>query len=142
MNKNTLLAFALILGAFLVFSSQTYQRFYYNKILKQPYTADVVEKQKKEEQQTPVNITEKTKTKEIIGEIKNPVTINTVQNERDTIIRKADTIWVETEKLIIGISEIGAKVISLQTKEYRRDHIKTSTRAKDSGDYVDLIPKN
>jgi YidC/Oxa1 family membrane protein insertase len=140
-NKNTLLAFVLILGGFLIFQSQTYQRFYYNKILKQPYPVDLTEKQKKEGAQPAVvkelkDSKNETTTETILAEK------GSVQKPNDTIVSKGDTIWVETDKMILGISEIGAKIISLQTKEYRQDHVKISTEAKDNGAYVDLIPKN
>jgi YidC/Oxa1 family membrane protein insertase len=141
-NKNTLLAFALILGAFLIFYSQTYQRFYYNKILKQPYPVDIAQKQKKEEQQT-AGKKEENAVKEVVRNETIPlVVIDSAKIKNDTTKIKGDTIWVETEKLKIGISEIGARIISLQTKEYRLDHVKISTSAKDSSEYVDLIPKN
>jgi len=140
-NKNTLLAFMLILGGFLLFQSQTYQRFYYNKILKQPYPVDSAEKQKKEGPQNVVVKELKGGKNETINETIFAVK-DSIQKPDDTLEITGDTIWVETDKLIVGISEIGAKVISLQTKEYRRDHVKTSTEAKDNGAYVDLIPKS
>lgn len=141
MNKNTLLAFVLILGGFLIFSSQTYKKFYYNTILKQPVPTDTAEKQKKEEPKTADVKEQDSKTKESLKEAVFAVP-DTIRKTSDTLAVTGDTIWVETDKLIFGISEIGAKVISLQTKEYRLDHVKISTEAKDKGAYVDLIPQN
>jgi YidC/Oxa1 family membrane protein insertase len=137
-NKNTVFAVFLILGAFLIFSSQTYQKFYYNKILKQPYPVALDEKQKKEIQKATI-VSDTTKAVSQTQYSQNTITF---PKKNDTAIAQGDTIWVETEKLIIGISEIGAKIISLQTKEFRLDHVNTSTFIKDSSHFVDLIPKN
>jgi YidC/Oxa1 family membrane protein insertase len=145
-NKNTLLAMVIIFGAFLVFTSQTYQRFYYNKILKQPYPVDIA-KQKNNE--IPPSAVEKKNTTEKEIESSNEMQLQAQAPEEavinvpvDTASYTGDTIWVETEKLIVGIHEIGARIVSLQTKEYRIDHAKISAEKTDSTGYVDLIPRN
>ncbi|MBD3420043.1 MAG: membrane protein insertase YidC [Chitinivibrionales bacterium] len=48
-----------------------------------------------------------------------------------------DTIWIETEKLICGISELGGRIISVRTKEYTYD-----PTDKQSTDYIEIIPPN
>ena len=101
----------LILGGFLLFQSQTYQRFYYNKILKQPYPVDSAEKQKKEGTQTVVVKERKDSKNETLKETTFAVK-DSIQKSNDTIATTGDTIWVETDKLILGISEIGAKAVS------------------------------
>jgi YidC/Oxa1 family membrane protein insertase len=141
-NKNTLLAFVIILFGLMFFTSQPYQRFYYTKILKQPFPADSVEKQKKETIQTNGKNDTEITNEAVLKETSPKINSDTSRQKIDVTPIRADTIWIETDKLVVGISEIGARIISLQTKEYRLDHKKTSTRVKDSGGYVDLIPKN
>ena len=48
-----------------------------------------------------------------------------------------DTIWIENEKILCGISEIGARIISLKMKEYGYDRIKPNLA--DPKEQVDLI---
>jgi len=48
-----------------------------------------------------------------------------------------DTIWIENEKILCGISEIGARIISLKMKEYGYDRIKPNLT--DPKEQVDLI---
>ena len=49
---------------------------------------------------------------------------------------KEDTIWVETENMIAGISERGGNIISIKMKEY------LYTEGERKGENVDLIPQN
>lgn len=53
----------------------------------------------------------------------------------------ADTIWVETDKMIAGIIETGARIVSLKMKEYRVDHADAKTKKSKSGDLVELVPE-
>jgi YidC/Oxa1 family membrane protein insertase len=48
-----------------------------------------------------------------------------------------DTIWIENEKIVCGISEIGARIISLKMKEYGYDRIKPNL--SDKREQVDLV---
>jgi YidC/Oxa1 family membrane protein insertase len=48
-----------------------------------------------------------------------------------------DTIWIENGKILCGISEIGARIISLKMKEYGYDRIKPNL--SDIKEQVDLI---
>jgi YidC/Oxa1 family membrane protein insertase len=141
MNKNTILAFVLILATLAVFTSPTYQKFYYSTILKQPYPEGIAKNQnsgdstgsaEKEtaQQNTEVKKAEENKTTETI----------TIQNDTNKTL-KGDTIWIETETFIAGISEIGARIISLQMKEYRIDHVqKAKGDSVSKGNrYVELI---
>ena len=43
---------------------------------------------------------------------------NVVHNTTKTQITTADTVWIENEKILCGISEIGARIISLKMKDY------------------------
>jgi YidC/Oxa1 family membrane protein insertase len=48
-----------------------------------------------------------------------------------------DTIWIENEKILCGISENGARIISLKMKEYGYDRIKPNL--SDIKEQVDLV---
>ena len=48
-----------------------------------------------------------------------------------------DTVWIENGKILCGISEIGARIISLKMKEYGYDRIKPNL--SDIKEQVDLI---
>lgn len=142
MNKNTLLAFVLILAALALFTNPAYQKFYYSKILKQPYPESIEKNQN-------VGGAGESAGKEIAQEkteVKKPEensTTGTVSGQPDTDkILSGDTIWIETETIIAGISERGAKIVSLQMKEYRVDHMKTvvGDSANRGKGCVELVP--
>jgi YidC/Oxa1 family membrane protein insertase len=133
-NKNTTLAFILILATVVIFTP----------FLKQP-TPDNTVKSKKTDDST---LSEKNSIPHENSEInksdvKKPEE-SIVVKHANTTLGKWDTIWVETEKIIAGISELGAKLVSLKMKEYPL--ICTSGTGTDStnkpGDYyVELIAR-
>lgn len=50
-----------------------------------------------------------------------------------------DTLWIETEKIIAGITEVGARVVSLKMKEYQIDHTKSDETKKCDSGCVELV---
>lgn len=123
MNKNTILAFILILITVAFFSSPTWFKIYYEKILHQPYPVHIVKKE------------EKTKERE---EKKKQVEILT-KEEKEPSKRVADTIWIENKNMIVGICQIGARITSIKMKSYKYTE-NFKNRKKD--DLIDLIPEN
>ena len=142
-SKNTTLAFILILATVVIFTSPVYQKYYVTKVLKQPYPENIV-KSKKTYDST---VSEKNNTSQKNIEIEKsngekPEETIAVKHVTTTL-EKWDTIWVETEKIIAGISELGARLVSLKMKEYPL--VCSSGTDADStnkvGDYVELIAK-
>lgn len=126
-NKNTTIAFLIILITVMFFTSPLYNKFYTEKILKKPYVANTISKNTNKEKNVKESPVEK---EEIVVEKKNDSLIN------DSIV--SDTIWVETDKLIIGIKEKGGIVISVKMKQYRYNNggdIK-------GNEIIDIINKN
>ena len=143
MSKNTTLAFILILATVVIFTSPVYQKYYVTKVLKQPYPENTV-KSKKTDDST---IFEKTdipqKTTEIDKSNGNKPEGPTAVKHVTTTQKSWDTIWVETEKIIAGISELGAKLVSIKMKEYPLvcTAVTNADSTNKAGDYVDLIAK-
>lgn len=67
--------------------------------------------------------------------------INTSTVSLDSLKEKVagDTIWIENEKIICGISELGARIISLKMKEYGYDRIKQ--KHSDGREFVELVAR-
>lgn len=116
MNKNTALAFFLIICAVMFFTSQTYQKFYTEKILKKEWV-------KKSETDKKITQNED-KEKGVVKTPDNSKKIETIPISTDTNSYKNDTVWVENEKIIVGIESKGAKIISLSMKDYKEDSTK------------------
>jgi YidC/Oxa1 family membrane protein insertase len=136
-NRNTLFAIVLIMATVAFFSGSTWNKFYYGKILHEPLPATYVSKAQGSGNQVspgagvpslPQNVTleEKPALPARAAVVAPPAA-------------KIDTIWVETDKIIAGISELGARIVSLKMKEYNISHL---SRARDAEGYVDLIEKN
>jgi YidC/Oxa1 family membrane protein insertase len=117
-SKNTIVAFVLILLTVLFFQS----RFYYERILKQPYPYDrkasteVAQPDTAGTPTTPLERADTTAaaragTKEVPSEMDSSV----VESSQTGA---SDTIWVETPQSIVGISTRGAKIVSVKMKEY------------------------
>lgn len=78
-----------------------------------------------------------------IESVKNENAISLPHQDTGADKNRGDTIWVETETMIAGISTVGARIVSLQMKEYSQDHNGKNRRdgtATGKG-YVDLIDK-
>jgi len=136
-NRNTIIAIFLILVVVTLFSSETYNKFFYENIYpKKPYIS---------------------KTKEIKreiqkGEIKNDSISNEnndtdalrSKNKKDTTFSisgiKTDSVIVETDDMIVCIDEIGASVVSIKIKKFKYNEDKGKNRKK--GDLIDLVPQN
>ena len=141
MNKNTVIAFVLVLITVAFFSSSRYNQFYYEKILKKPYPDKQVEQVQKyvnkEKAEQPVNAQDKSTEEKNGNPVENKTEVIGSTNAQDSIsgiVTSADTVWIETDKLIVGISQKGARIISLQMKDY-----KNSGTGNDES-YVDLVP--
>jgi YidC/Oxa1 family membrane protein insertase len=139
-NKNTLFAFILILATLALFTSPTYQRFYYTTILKQKPPENIAINQKTAESTTTIKKRENIQKSDTINTLKETISAD-IPEKKNNKLQKGDTIWIETETLIVGISEIGAKIISLQMKEYNINHrpINDSNSAHKDRGYVELL---
>jgi len=135
------MAFILILATVIFFTSPTYQRIFYSKILKQPYPENGVKSQKNADS-TAQDKNDVTKTNNVvkIKEKSKPVEKITVKQKIEKS-EKRDTIWAETETIIAGISELGARIVSLKMKEYRHNHIAgvVIDSAHQGSNYVEII---
>ncbi len=126
MNKNTLLAFAFIMLAIWFFSSP----FYYRNILKRPHPTEEIQREREVERQEPKKEQKKESSEREIEEKEEKVEI------ADTVIadtieetvseREADTIWIETPKIICAMSTKGARILSIRTKEYTYNAVDTA----------------
>jgi YidC/Oxa1 family membrane protein insertase len=138
MNKNTLLAFSLILLILLFFNSPFYNKFYekiFNKTRVTTYqTSDQTLPTTGKEAISAKRDTVYLNPQEII---KKTETINTKKDSLLNDQQPHDTIWVENEKVICGISEEGAKIISLKMKDYL--YGKLDGKNDSNNKYVDLV---
>lgn len=154
-NRNTIIAFALILGCIFLFTSPNYYRFYYTKILKKPYPFD-------QKLVTPpprgaltprdtgaITTPPPDTVKQAIPE-KAPPKIAVAPKATDTIAvepekQKAvhqDTVWVETNDMICGMQSRGARIFSIKNKHYRyyRTVSMPPQTPFDTG-YIEMIPQ-
>ena len=143
MNRNTILAFLLILITISFFSS----RFYYEKILKQPHPStarkeQVAQKSRKRQDEA---VLEENQEREAPPLLTQPTEIKEdriVVAEQDSALveepAKSDTIWVETDKIIVGISELGGRIISIKTKDYRVNPI-AKEKSIEENPYVEMV---
>ncbi len=128
MKKNTLIAVVLMMAAVMFFTSETY----YKMMGKEDqYPANREEVQKEREKVSKNKGVEgvagieedKEKNKEK-GEADSVLTgMDTTQDGSDTAVDKninidIDTVWIETDELVCGISELGGKIISVRIKKY------------------------
>lgn len=122
MNKNTIIAFMLFLLVILFFNSN----FYYEKILRKPHPSTYAQKNKREPflQNADSNTTtiQQAPNKENGSSIPyvSPSSIpSTSYSIQTTGILKDDTVKVENNKFICKLTLIGAKIISIESKEYK-----------------------
>jgi YidC/Oxa1 family membrane protein insertase len=135
-NKNTIFAFILILGSVTFFSSPMYQKFWVEKIQGKKYepisqNTSSLKKEEKKEIETDKKAEEVAEKKE---EIKEQAIISEKEEEKEI---KIDTVWIENQKMKIGISEKGARIVSIKMKDYRYNE-EDGFRKK--GELIDLIP--
>lgn len=141
MNKNTIFAFILILGSVTFFSSPTYQKFWVEKVQGKKYEPikqnisnvrnEEVKKTENEEKEKKIEVSKKDIT------VKDEPIIDTLKRENEEI--KVDTVWVENKRMKIGISEKGAKIVSIKMKDYKYNE---EDRNRKKGEPIDLIPQN
>jgi YidC/Oxa1 family membrane protein insertase len=133
-NRNTIIAIFLILVVVTLFSSETYNKFFYENIYpRKPYIT-----QKKE-------ITNRTnddqvKKDSIIQDKSENDTIKNNEIAASTDSIKTDSVFVETDDMVVCIDEKGASIVSIQIKKYKYNENKSKNRKK--GEYIDLIPEN
>jgi YidC/Oxa1 family membrane protein insertase len=125
-NKNTILAFALILLTFYLFQEFNSSRM---KRLRQNEVASGSERNPAPQ----VNV-QSTPAHQTTGQQQTPA-IGVVDTSRSGV--SGDTIWVENDRIICGISEIGARIISLRMKDYGYDRVNPNLR--DPKEQVDLV---
>lgn len=126
MNRNSVIAFILILATVSLFTSPQYNKFVYEKILKKPYPQKI---EKNHEKAVPEKIK-----REIASEEKIEKNIQDIKNDTNKQTIEADTIWVENEKIIVGISEIGADIVSIKMKDYKHSKNKEPIEIMDTLD--------
>ncbi len=134
MNKNSLIAFILIMLVVMFFTSPQYNKFFNEVTGRKPVPAEKgksLPKKEEPESQVQIDTTEKITPSE---EKKDSVSKDTVIEESQKDVE--DTIWVETENMIAGINEKGGNIISIKMKKY------LYTEGNRKGEYVDLIPQN
>lgn len=140
MSKNTVLAILLIIIAVSIFNSQTYNKFFYENIYpRKPYTVKKQEAQKKqdttrtyEEQQKDTSNYPDQNEKE-----KNEIDTSTTDTSKNDYV-KTDTVWIETDRMILGIKEKGAIIVSVKMKNYKYNEDKNDKRKK--GELIDILP--
>jgi len=115
MNKNTIIALLLIMITVSFFGSETYQKFYTEKIKKNEYKKPEIKKEKRTKKDNEQNYSEYKNDKEIKG---------TEEIKKEDDEKKVDTIWLENKKMTIGITEMGGKIVSVKMKEYQNEDTK------------------
>jgi len=142
-NKNTVLAFSLILLTLLFFNSPFYNKMYEKILKKERHTHQISNNQK--ENSTPSLLKDGVIKKDTVYIKENEGSYKTVEKPRmipknDSIAKMqpiGDTLWIENDKYLCGISEIGAKIISLKMKNY---YYAANAQSKDSiRNYIDLV---
>jgi YidC/Oxa1 family membrane protein insertase len=113
-----IMAFCLIFLTILFFQSPVYYKMYeklFHKSIEYNKIKDTTEDKSKNNnmKDSISNRKESFEKKQIIPQA--PSSVQVSQISKDTV---GDTIWVENEKLKCGISEIGARIISIKMKEY------------------------
>jgi YidC/Oxa1 family membrane protein insertase len=126
-NRNSIIAFILILATVTLFTSPQYNKFVYEKILKKPYPTKTSLKNKNSETNKEEKIVELTTVKANSEKNNNEI-------KKDSVVekRKTDTIWVENEKIKIGISEKGADIVSIKMKDYKSSNNKEPIEIMDN----------
>jgi len=137
-SKNSIFAFILILGSVTFFSSPIYQKFWVEKIQGKKYVPISqnnisVKKEKDKEKEG----TQKNEEKIEQNDIKIDESVIKETEEKNDI--KTDTVWIENKKMKIGISEMGAKIVSIKMKDYKYNE---EDNIRKKGDLIDIIPNN
>lgn len=133
MNKNTILAILLILIAVTLFNTETYNKFFYEKVYpRQPYVSKT---QENREVNQPSQEQPKAEEQKIdSSKIGSPTTLDTSTSN----LVKTDTVWIETDKMILGIQERGAIIVSAKMKDFLYNEDKNESRKKSQ--LIDILP--
>lgn len=133
MNRNSVIAFILILATVTLFTSPQYNKFLYEKILKKPYPEKVIQNKSKEQigqdnkkDNTTINAESTLDTAK-----KSESSLDSLKNEKSY-----DTIWVENSKIKVGISEKGAEIVSIKMKDYK------SSKNNEPVELIDTLDKS
>ncbi len=128
MNKNTILAFILIMGTIYFFNSSLWY-----DLTGQPDPRETAKKAETKESRDTVGAENKEKVSEVPDSVDrgegtgDERSIASMMSKTDTISvidsasqvrRDGDTVWVDTEKMRVGISEEGGKIFSIKMKKY------------------------
>jgi YidC/Oxa1 family membrane protein insertase len=119
-NKNTILAFSLIILTILFFNSPLYNKTY-EKLFHNSRNSNQINNEKEETKENNIKETNEVKKTIINNENRQLSAIAQQSDSNKQLVNKdtiGDTIWVENEKILCGITEIGAKIISIKMKEY------------------------
>lgn len=122
------MAFVIILGTMLIFTSPQYQKFYTEKILKKEYKPAKKKIQKEVTKESKVEYDKKEKEKEDVI-----VSNDTIGDSSNTVREEYDTVWMENKKIRVGISEEGAIITNIIMKEYKET-------GKNNERKIELIP--
>jgi YidC/Oxa1 family membrane protein insertase len=122
------MAFVIILGTMLIFTSPQYQKFYTEKILKKEYKPAEKKIQKEVTKESKVEYDKKEKEKEDVI-----VSNDTIGDSSNTVREEYDTVWMENKKIRVGISEEGAIITNIIMKEYKET-------GKNNERKIELIP--
>jgi YidC/Oxa1 family membrane protein insertase len=140
-NKNLLLAISLIFLTLMLFNSPLYNKTY-EKIFKQKRQSNQIEYdiQKSEPIGTEKTIRNDTVLIKKTEELRNRN--NFLPQAEKPLLKMAedstgDTLWIENEKVICGISEIGARIISIKMKDF----LIQNNKDNNTKEYIDLIEK-
>src|SRR5690554_1251451 len=117
MNKNTIIALLLIMITVSFFGSETYQKFYTEKIIKKEYKKEETKKEERKEKVENNDLSEYKEEKEI--KIKDDI-----KEEKEDEEKTVDTIWIENKKMTVGITEMGGKIVSVKMKDYKNEETK------------------
>jgi len=143
-NKNSLLAFALMVVVVIFFSSSMWNNFWYGTVLKKPVpaytppqraaakdTSSSTDKQTADAKDAP----EREQTISAAAGDSLPAHPDSIDTGTPAIARLAeDTITVETNRVIAKVSTKGARIVSLQLKEY------SYASGSRKGELIDMLP--
>ena len=155
MNKNTIFAFLLISLAVIFFYSPQWNKFWYGTVLKKPVPTYQTSKPRPAESQAPssrdsadirvIPPDAKAETPDraeaaIAG--KDGANVDTSANRADgaedsaSVVQvAADTVIVETDKLVAAVSTEGGRLVSLRMKDYKYG------KGEREGEMIDVLPQ-
>lgn len=115
--------------------------FYFENILRRPNPFKQQKKQVTEKQVADTTQAKKEEKQDTLpvrdaGEKQDALLVAAVDTVQLDTTKTIDTIWVETDKLICGITEKGGKIISIKTKEFTYSNGKDN----DKKDFIELVP--